>query len=169
MAHASFLSPLGALTVYADDQAVVGVGWHPATCGLLTPLVRTAIEELEAYFDGDLRTFTTPIRLDGTAYQNRAWRAIAAIPYGAAVSYADLARDLDSGPRAIASACARNRIPVFVPCHRVIASGGGLGGYSGGEGRKTKAALLELENTHQHHPERGDIAQAKTDTTEEAL
>lgn len=160
MAHASFLSPLGPLSVYADDHAVISVGWHPATCGILTPLVRAAIEELEAYFDGTLRTFASPVRLMGTPYQRRAWQAIAAIPYGAVASYADLARQLDSGPRAIASACARNRLPIFIPCHRVIASGGGLGGYSGGEGLKTKTALLELEHTHKPEPEQGVVAQA---------
>ena len=73
------------------------------------------------------------------------WEAIAAIPFAATRSYADLARQLSSGPRAIASACAHNPLPLFIPCHRVVASGGGLGGYSGGEGLATKRALLALE------------------------
>ena len=92
------MSPLGPVTVYADQDAVIGIGWHPATCGVLTPLLQEAVEELEAYFDGSLSRFTTPHRLIGTPYQQRAWQSIAAIPYGAVVSYAELARELDSGP-----------------------------------------------------------------------
>jgi methylated-DNA-[protein]-cysteine S-methyltransferase len=68
-----------------------------------------------------------------------------AIPYGSTRSYADLARDLDSAPRAIGGACGANPIPVIIPCHRVLAAGGRLGGYSGGEGAATKVALLRLE------------------------
>ncbi len=68
-----------------------------------------------------------------------------AIPYGGTCAYADLARDLNSAPRAIGGACGANPIPVIIPCHRVLAAGGKLGGYSGGEGLDTKIALLRLE------------------------
>jgi O-6-methylguanine DNA methyltransferase len=66
------------------------------------------------------------------------------IPYGQTRSYGELAMSVDSGPRAIGGACGRNPIPIIVPCHRVLASGG-IGGYSGGQGLPTKRALLALE------------------------
>ncbi|HRK96528.1 MAG TPA: MGMT family protein, partial [Rhodospirillales bacterium] len=73
------------------------------------------------------------------------WRRLVAIPWGQTVSYGALAAELASSPRAIARACAANPIPIIIPCHRVVAASGGLGGYSGGDGIDTKAALLALE------------------------
>jgi methylated-DNA-[protein]-cysteine S-methyltransferase len=67
------------------------------------------------------------------------------IPYGRTSSYADMARALDSGPRAIGGACARNPIPIIIPCHRVLASGARIGGYSSPGGTDTKRFLLQLE------------------------
>jgi len=67
------------------------------------------------------------------------------IPFGAVCGYGDLARGLRTGPRAIGMACARNPLPIFIPCHRVVGSNGALTGYSGGDGLATKDYLLELE------------------------
>jgi methylated-DNA-[protein]-cysteine S-methyltransferase len=67
------------------------------------------------------------------------------IPYGRTSSYADMARELDSGPRAIGGACARNPLPIIIPCHRVLASGHRIGGYGSPGGLDTKRFLLQLE------------------------
>lgn len=145
MSHATCFSPLGPLTVTAANSAIVALTWGEAGCGLLDPLVRTAAEEIEAYFDGRLRHFTLPLAPAGTAFQRRVWAAIAAIPFGATRSYGSLATELGSGPRAVARACATNPIPLLIPCHRVIGADGSLTGYSGGSGIDTKAWLLRHE------------------------
>lgn len=145
MSHATCVSPLGPLTVTAADGAIIALNWGQAACGLLDPLVRTAVDELDAYFEGNLRAFSVALKPVGTAFQRRVWAAIAAIPWGETRSYAALAAALGSGPRAVAQACAANPIPVLIPCHRVIGANGSLTGYSGGSGIDTKAWLLRHE------------------------
>jgi methylated-DNA-[protein]-cysteine S-methyltransferase len=145
--HASRLTPFGAITLFAADDALVALEWGeaPADGGPPSPVLAEAFAHLDRYFDGRPLPDDLPLRPRGTPYQRRVWEAIVAIPFAATRSYADLARQLSSGPRAIASACAHNPLPLFIPCHRVVGSGGGLGGYSGGEGLATKRALLALE------------------------
>lgn len=145
MSHATCLSPIGPLTVTATGGAIVALSWGEAACGLLDPLVQTAVEELDAYFEGALRTFSLPLKPAGTSFQRRVWAAIAAIPCGETRSYGALAAELGSGPRAVARACAANPIPVLIPCHRVIGADGRLTGYSGGSGIATKTWLLRHE------------------------
>ena len=82
-----------------------------------------------------------------TAFQKRVWAAMSEIPYGETATYGGLATMLDSGPRAVGMACGRNPIPIVVPCHRVLASGGREGGFSGGRGLPTKRQLLAIEGT----------------------
>jgi len=71
--------------------------------------------------------------------------ALKTIPYGSTLTYGELASRIDSAPRAIGGACGRNPIPIIIPCHRVLAAGGRMGGYSGHEGTDTKEFLLRLE------------------------
>jgi O-6-methylguanine DNA methyltransferase len=102
-------------------------------------------QELAEYFDGKRTEFDVPLDLRGTPFQLRVWNALLAIPYGETKSYLELARDLRSprAVRAVGAANGSNPIPILVPCHRVIESGGGLGGYGGG--LELKRRLLALE------------------------
>ena len=103
-------------------------------------------EELGEYFAGRRRTFSVPLRLEGTPFQKKIWEALLAIPYGEYVSYGDvaLAAGLTMGHgRPVGTAVGRNPITLIVPCHRVLSSAGRLNGYTGGLERKF--ALLELE------------------------
>jgi AraC family transcriptional regulator, regulatory protein of adaptative response / methylated-DNA-[protein]-cysteine methyltransferase len=102
-------------------------------------------EELERYFQGDIRTFRTPLSPAGTEFQLRAWEALRAIPYGETRSYAEQARAMGrpTAVRAVARANGANRIAIAIPCHRVIGADGTLTGYGGGLERKR--FLLELE------------------------
>ncbi len=104
-----------------------------------------AISQLDEYFAGRRREFTIPLDLRGTDFQLRCWRALLEIPYGQAISYAELARRVGSprGFRAVGMANHDNPVAIIVPCHRVIASDGTLGGYGGG--LELKRSLLELE------------------------
>ena len=106
------------------------------------------IAELEAYFAGRLTSFSVPLDLStGTKFQQTVWRALLTIPYGQTISYATLAQNIGkpTAYRACANANGKNPISLIIPCHRVIASDGGLGGYTGG--LDIKRALLKLERT----------------------
>ena len=109
------------------------------------PYTEALERELAEYFAGTRKKFSVPLVLAGTAFQERVWRALRDIPYGTTVSYAELARRVGSaqGVRAVGRANGDNRIAIVVPCHRVVRTGGDLGGYGGGLERKRR--LLDLE------------------------
>lgn len=104
-----------------------------------------AIDELGSYFAGRRRTFTVPLVAPGTPFETRVWDTLGSIPYGTTWSYAELARAIGQpdAQRAVGMANGRNRIALLIPCHRVVNTGGTLGGYGGGLWRKHW--LLELE------------------------
>lgn len=103
--------------------------------------------ELAEYFAGTRREFTVPLAMDGTDFQKRVWSQLKRIPFGSTASYEDIATRLGSSARtrAVGQANGSNRIYLLIPCHRVIAKNGTLGGYGGGAWRKRQ--LLELERT----------------------
>jgi methylated-DNA-[protein]-cysteine S-methyltransferase len=140
----SLHAAIGDLTVTEEDGAIVAVDWGWGRDQATSPLLSRARDQLHAYFDGELTQFDLPLNPAGTAYQRRVWEALRQIPYGATCSYADIARAVGGGPRAVGQANGSNPIPIIIPCHRVLASGG-IGGYSGGDGLATKRALLALE------------------------
>jgi methylated-DNA-[protein]-cysteine S-methyltransferase len=137
-------SPVGLLTIAEADGAIVQIRWGDGAEGERTPLVAEAVRQLDAYFAGRLKRFDLPLRPAGSAFDQRVWAVMQQIPHGQTRRYGELAMEVGSAPRAIGGACGRNPIPIVIPCHRVLASGG-LGGYSGGEGLATKRALLALE------------------------
>lgn len=103
-------------------------------------------QELNSYFDGKLDSFSTPIKFNfGTPFQQKVWTALCEIPYGETISYKQLAENIGKPTafRAVANANGKNFITIIVPCHRVIAADGSLGGYSSGIERKE--LLLEIE------------------------
>ena len=139
-------SPVGPLTITAADGAITAVdfglgGGARPNGGVLAE----AAHQLTEYFAGTLREFTLPLAPSGTSFRLKVWAAMQAIPYGQTRSYGDLARALDSAPRAVGGACGANPIPLIIPCHRVVGAGGALGGFSGGAGCDTKRQLLALE------------------------
>lgn len=113
-----------------------------------TEVGRQLEEELEAYFAGTLQSFTVPLDLRGTEFQQRVWKALCQVPYGETRSYADQAEMIGApnAVRAVARANGDNRIAIVVPCHRVIGRDGTLTGYGGGLWRKKY--LLDHERKH---------------------
>jgi AraC family transcriptional regulator of adaptative response/methylated-DNA-[protein]-cysteine methyltransferase len=109
------------------------------------PHLTQARQELDRYFSGALRTFTVPLVLRGTPFEERVWRQLVQIPYGETCSYAELARRVDApgAQRAVGRANGMNRISIVIPCHRVVNSDGRLGGYGGGLWRKHWLLALE--------------------------
>lgn len=141
-------TPSGAVTVTVEDEAVVAVTWGQASTGGGsddTPLLREAAAQLTDYFAGSRRVFDLPLQPRGTEFHRAVWREMLAIPYGKTKSYGDLAKATGGIARAVGTACGANPIPIFIPCHRVLAADRQLGGFSGGRGPETKAFLLTLE------------------------
>ena len=146
MPQLSLLTNLGDLTISEDDGAIVALDWGRGRDQAETPLLRRARDQLQDYFDGKRLTFDLPLAPHGSAFQKRVWAALCAIPPGETRSYADIARAIGSAPRAVGGANGANPIPIIIPCHRVVAADGSLGGYSGGDGPATKRFLLDLES-----------------------
>lgn len=110
-----------------------------------TPLLKEAKAQLDAYFAGRLKAFELPLAPAGTEFQMKVWNALCTIPYGETITYGQLAGRLGNAnaSRAVGMANSRNPLPVFIPCHRVVGTGGKLTGYTGGLDIKVK--LLQLE------------------------
>ena len=116
------------------------------------PVLDKAAGELDEYFGGKRRQFDIPMRLFGTPWQTAVWNMLQKIEYGSTETYRSLAvmTGRDNAWRAVANACAANRLSIFLPCHRVLGSGG-LGGYRGGNDAKKQ--LLEMEINGAELPE----------------
>jgi methylated-DNA-[protein]-cysteine S-methyltransferase len=142
-------TPVGRLALEADHDAVTGVRWagpgERSRDKTPSPVLKEATRQLDRYFRRKLKRFDLPLAARGTDFQKRVWTMMREIPYGETATYGGMAMALGSGPRPIGMACARNPIPIIVPCHRVLASGGKEGGFSGGRGLPTKRQLLALE------------------------
>jgi methylated-DNA-[protein]-cysteine S-methyltransferase len=147
-------SPVGRLALEAEDDTLTGVSWtsgrwtsaaERSKDEKATPVLREARRQLDLYFKRKLRRFELPLAGRGTPFQHSVWKMMSAIPFGETATYGGMAMALGSGPRAVGMACGRNPLPIVVPCHRVLASGGKEGGFSGGRGLPTKRELLALE------------------------
>lgn len=152
MPQLSLHTPLGELTLSEDEGAIVALDWGRGSEQEATPLLREARDQLHDYFDGKRTRFQLPLAPHGTPYQRRVWAALSRIPAGETRSYADIAREVASVPRAVGQANGANPIPILIPCHRVVAASGALGGYSGLDGPDTKRFLLEHEARSLNRP-----------------
>lgn len=145
--HAYYSSPVGVLLLEWDGEALVRLAFpsrdgSPRAAGPGSVHDVTALQEplgrMEAYFAGELRDFGLPLRPEGTEFQRLVWRGLLEIPYGATMSYAELARRIGrpGAARAVGAANGRNPIAIIAPCHRVIGANGSLTGFGGGLDRK---------------------------------
>jgi methylated-DNA-[protein]-cysteine S-methyltransferase len=164
IAASTLATPAGPLTVLADGDVVVAAGFTddpdrlyrrlPDNGGYLTTDDLGEITEaLLRWLDGDLAAIDkVEVRQAGTTYQQAIWTALSEVPAGQTVSYGTLAEraGLRSAARAAGSACGRNLLAPFVPCHRAVQSGGGLGGYE--YGLPVKRWLLAHEAGNTVHP-----------------
>lgn len=154
-------TPVGVLRVTASERGVTAIERvsraSVASRAKVSPRTQvspraarhadTAVRQLREYFAGTRRKFTVPLHLDGTEFQQQAWAAMRNIRYGHTLSYAQQAKAIGKpkAVRAVGSANGANPVPIIVPCHRVIASDGSLGGYA--LGLTMKRYLLALETT----------------------
>lgn len=148
--HALIATPIGPIRIEGDDDVLfrihLGAEGSPERGG--TDVVRNAADQISAYFAGDLKNFDIILPRIASPRGLVLREGLIALPYGETASYGELARRLDSSPRAIGQLCARNAFPIVVPCHRVLGAGGALGSYSAGEGPTTKQWLLDHEQRH---------------------
>jgi len=148
-------SPVGKLKLVASDRGLTAILWEkddPSRVRLSEiiedrqhPVLVETEQQLGEYFTGKRKTFTVPLDLRGTRFQQNVWEALCSIPFGETRSYGQLAEQLGNprATRAVGAANGRNPISIIVPCHRVIGSSGKLTGFAGG--LETKACLLKLE------------------------
>ena len=144
-------TPLGSIRLAAQDGALIYAAFvdEPADAAAPTdPVLQEAAAWLNRYFAGENPGPIPPCAPHGTAFQTTVWLALGSIPYGETVSYGELAVRCGFSKRharAVGAAVGKNPIAVFLPCHRVLAGNGALGGYAYGLARKR--ALLELETS----------------------
>ena len=142
-------SPVGRLALIGEGDTLTGVALPGYPVPLIapweTPVLRETRRQLEAYFAGKLREFDLPLHLKGSPFRMKVWKELQRISYGQAISYGELARRIGqpTAARAVGSANHNNPIAIIVPCHRVIAADGTIGGYGGG--LDCKQQLLALE------------------------
>jgi methylated-DNA-[protein]-cysteine S-methyltransferase len=149
-------SPVGSLILVADDSALTGLYFAdrdhvPAASrdwirDARHPVLRQAAGQIHEYFAGKRMSFSLPLRLAGTGFQEKVWRQIALIPHGKTITYSDLARRVGAPAaiRAAGTSTGRNPLSIIIPCHRVVGKNGSLRGFAGGLERKQR--LLKLEN-----------------------
>lgn len=143
-------SPVGTLYLVASAKGLCGVYREKQPALLITNakgVLAQAAKELAEYFAGEREQFEVPLDLQGTAFQQQVWQALLEIPYGETVAYKDIAKRIRNrkAMRAVGSANGKNPVCIIVPCHRVIAADGTLGGYAGGLEMKKKLLRLESE------------------------
>ena len=152
-------SPMGKLTIAATASGIAAIGFGTEDFNSLatklkltlsntsTPLLENCVKQLEEYFTGKRRSFSLPMHLVGTEFQQKVWHALMSIPYGETISYKEESQRVgnEKAIRAVAQANGANPLPIVIPCHRVINANGNLGGYSSGVDKKQ--FLLNLERT----------------------
>lgn len=145
---ANYLSPLGPIEIAADECGLMSLHFTDQQNGAGNPttsqVIQNTIAWLDTYFAGGIPEKAPAIHLTGTTFQRSVWQALLTIPYGQVRTYGQLAKQLNSSPRAVGNAVGKNPVLLIVPCHRVVGQGGRLTGYSGGIERKRQ--LLRLEN-----------------------
>ena len=132
--QAKLRTPFATLGIGTDGRAVTRVAYLPSTEPELASadvVAERAVRELERYVVDPGFRFTVPIAPKGTLLERRVWDAIADIPSGPSRTYGELAQRLVTAARSVGQACGANRIPVIIPCHRVVGANGSLGGFMG--------------------------------------
>jgi methylated-DNA-[protein]-cysteine S-methyltransferase len=124
-------APFAVLGIRTAGERLTGIEYLPRGAATLDPIDRFAervCRQIARYLEDPAYPFDLPFDYRGTDFQCRVWRAVHAIPSGRTFSYVDIARQLRTAPRPVGGACGANRIPLVIPCHRVVGSGG-IGGF----------------------------------------
>lgn len=148
MIQTAFATPIGTIRIEATGERItalrIGKPEDPVEPSN-DPLLGEATRQIAAWFDGRIEHFDLPFAATLSPRGADLRAGIQSIGYGCTASYGDVARATGSSPRAIGQACARNSLPIIVPCHRVVGAAGAIGHYSAGSGSTTKRWLLAFE------------------------
>lgn len=146
-------APFAVLAIRTIGERLTEIEYLPrgaATLKPLTPLAKEVCRQLAAYLKDPDFEFDLPYEYDGTDYQRKVWQTVHAIPPGTVLSYLQVARRIGSAPRPVGNACGANRIPILIPCHRVIASNG-IGGFM----HTHRGSPIEIKRWLLHHENPG--------------
>lgn len=146
MGQSNFNSPVGPIAIYSDDDAITQIKFNKKVeLEQTDEVIEKCKTELAEYFNGKRKSFDIQIKPEGTEFQLRVWNQLMNIPYGKTISYSDLAIRLGDIKviRAAGTANGKNKIPIIIPCHRVIGKNGSLVGFAGG--LEIKEQLLKNE------------------------
>lgn len=147
----TFDTPIGRLTAVEEDGRLTHLclptvrNLPTSALEKQTPLLTQTKREIEEYFKGQRKSFTLPLAPHGTAFQQKVWQALLAVPYGQTLCYGQIARLIGNpkAARAVGMACNQNPLVIVIPCHRIVGKNGQLVGYAGG--MAIKQQLLNLE------------------------
>lgn len=163
----TFLSPLGPLVLIANNGKLLYCNWDSPDCQAKLDkiksqisshdspddleIIKETVSQLKEYFDGSRKNFFLPLHYTATPFCSQVWHALMTVPYGKTLSYKELSliAGFPKGYRAVAGACGANPIAIILPCHRIIASDGSPGGYTGGLDKKIRLLDLEKKNCFQ--------------------
>lgn len=123
--------PFAVLGIRTEGDSLAGVDYLPldvAPAGPNNRIAREVIRQVDCYLADPAFRFDLPLRIQGSQFRRRVWQVMCSIPPGQTLTYGDVARRLDSAARAVGGACGDNKIPLVIPCHRVVARNG-LGGF----------------------------------------
>ncbi len=141
----SYPTVLGTMSFVEENGKMIGCDLGDLSFGEETPLLRKAHAQMLEYMAGKRKAFDLPLTFEGTPFQKDVWTALLSVPWGTTVSYKEIA--IRSGHptayRAVGSAVGKNKLMIIVPCHRIIANDGSIGGFFGGV--KLKRQILALE------------------------
>ncbi len=149
--QAKLVTPFAVLGICTEEDWLTDIDYLPLETPPLVPqnpLAKEVCKQIQTYLMDANFSFNLSLHISGTPHQRRVWQVIQTIPSGKTCSYADIAAQLHSAPRAVGGACGANKIPIIIPCHRVIAKNGGLGGFmnaSSGQPLDIKRWLLHYE------------------------
>ena len=134
-------SPLGILEIEEENESLCAISFvekGSSKAKEVPRFMKNWTKQLDDYFSGDRLSFSIPLHLEGTPFQKSVWSALMEIPFGKTISYKELARKIgnENSVRAVGNANGKNKLPILIPCHRVIQSDGKMGGYSGELWRK---------------------------------
>ncbi len=143
----------GPLTLEASEKGLKSIQFRSSVRKETNEHILKAKKEILAYFEGKIRTFDVQLDIEGTDFQKKCWKYLRKISYGQTITYKEEAIKIGGAnySRAVAGANNKNKLPIIIPCHRVIGSDGSLVGYAGG--LKLKKQLLDLESKFkaEHH------------------
>ncbi len=128
---ALYRAPFAVLGIRTDGESLIGLDYLPVDIAPVEPgngIAREVIRQIERYLLDPAYQFDLPLRVAGSKFRRRVWEVMCTIPSGQTLTYGEVARRLDSAARAVGGACGDNRIPLIIPCHRVVARNG-IGGF----------------------------------------